>query len=722
MSRQGIFTGTSPNDGTGDSLLSGALKVNQNFTEIYSTFGDGNNLATAGIGGTWAVNATGIHTTKNVGIGTTNATSTLTVNGSLSVNGISTFTNNVNFVGVTTNIFFQQSTNSFKYGDNARAYFGTALDLEIYSDGSSSAIQEKSGGNKKLYIVSNDLEFRSYNTFEQYLTATANSGVSLYYDASKKFETIGIGVSINGTTLTNQLNVSGVATAVAFNGQINTTNELYVSGVSTLGTVQVSSGIISATSGIVTYYGDGSNLTGVTAFDVIQQEFTLQVVYPTLANATGVNSVGISTTELVFVPSTGNLGVGTANPTSKLTVYGNGQFYGDLNVTGISTFTNGPVLVGSVTSTGTASQLLQVTGGAYVSDNLGIGTINPTSKLTVYGNSEFYGNGQFYGDLNVTGVSTFTNGPVLVGSVTPTGTVSQPLQVTGGAYVSGNLGIGTINPTSKLTVYGNSEFYGDLNVTGVSTLGTIQVSSGIISATSGIVTYYGDGSNLVGIAEFDVIQQEVISQVVYPTLANATGVNSVGISTTELVFIPSTGSIGIGTINPTSKLTVYGNGQFYGDLNVTGISTFTNGPVLVGSATSTGTLSQPLQVTGGAYVSDNLGIGTTNPTSKLTVYGNSEFYGDLNVTGVSTFTNGPVLVGSATSTGTTSQLLQVTGGAYVSGNLGIGTANPTSKLTVRNGDIRVGVNTSQGIILTDANGVAWRLFVNTNGTLGTVLV
>jgi hypothetical protein len=55
-------------------------------------------------------------------------------------------------------------------------------------------------------------------------------------------------------------------------------------------------------------------------------------------------------------------------------------------------------------------------------------------------------------------------------------------------------------------------------------------------------------------------------------------------------------------------------------------------------------------------------------------------------------------------------------------NVGIGTTNPTSKLTVRNGDIRVGVNTSQGIILTDANGVAWRLFVNTNGTLGTSLV
>jgi hypothetical protein len=60
--------------------------------------------------------------------------------------------------------------------------------------------------------------------------------------------------------------------------------------------------------------------------------------------------------------------------------------------------------------------------------------------------------------------------------------------------------------------------------------------------------------------------------------------------------------------------------------------------------------------------------------------------------------------------------------AVFPGNLGIGTANPTSKLTVQNGDIKVGVNTSNGVILTDANGVEWRLIVNIDGTLGTVSV
>lgn len=36
MAKQGISTGTSPNDGTGDSLLNGAVKINANFNEIYS--------------------------------------------------------------------------------------------------------------------------------------------------------------------------------------------------------------------------------------------------------------------------------------------------------------------------------------------------------------------------------------------------------------------------------------------------------------------------------------------------------------------------------------------------------------------------------------------------------------------------------------------------------------------------------------------------------------
>ena len=67
MSCQGIFTGFTPNDGLGDSLALGATKVNQNFTEIYTTFGDGTNLsANAGSAGTWTSREHRNYTSKNV--------------------------------------------------------------------------------------------------------------------------------------------------------------------------------------------------------------------------------------------------------------------------------------------------------------------------------------------------------------------------------------------------------------------------------------------------------------------------------------------------------------------------------------------------------------------------------------------------------------------------------------------------------------------------------
>ena len=41
MAYQGINTGSSPNSGTGDSLIEGAEKINSNFVELYSIVGNG---------------------------------------------------------------------------------------------------------------------------------------------------------------------------------------------------------------------------------------------------------------------------------------------------------------------------------------------------------------------------------------------------------------------------------------------------------------------------------------------------------------------------------------------------------------------------------------------------------------------------------------------------------------------------------------------------------
>ena len=91
-------------------------------------------------------------------------------------------------------------------------------------------------------------------------TATDGINFSLITPAQAGDDVEAIGYRVSSVTIVdgslNSLTVSGIATIA---GTTNLSN-LNVSGISTLGTVRISSGIVTATSGIVTYYGDGRNL------------------------------------------------------------------------------------------------------------------------------------------------------------------------------------------------------------------------------------------------------------------------------------------------------------------------------------------------------------------------------------------------------------------------------------------------------------------------------
>ena len=235
----------------------------------------------------------------------------------------------------------------------------------------------------------------------------------------------GLEVDTNLILADSQTNKVGIGTTVPqytlhVNGGIGVTN-LYVSGIATI------------TTGIVTNLTSTNlNVTGIGTI--------------VTGNITNLTNTNLNVTGIATIATLNATGIAVTNFT----------VYNSLSVGGISTFTNGPVLIGSGTSTGTASQRLQVTGGTYVSSNLGIGSTNPTSALFVVG------------DARVTGVITAT---------TFSGNV--------------NAGVGTIT-----TLGSTNGTITNLNVTGISTLGTVKVSSGIITATSGIVTYFGDGNFL----------------------------------------------------------------------------------------------------------------------------------------------------------------------------------------------------------------------------------
>ena len=81
-----------------------------------------------------------------------------------------------------------------------------------------------------------------------------------------------------------------------------------------------------------------------------------------------------------------------------------------------------------------------------------------------------------------------------------------------------------------------------------------------------------------------------------------------------------------------------------------------NSTFIVGAATSTGTTSQPVQITGGTYVSGNLGIGVTNPTSNLDVNGTISATDTITLTTKPFFRNVPTIASNYTVTTTYNEM------------------------------------------------------------------
>ena len=222
MSKLGINTGSNVNDGTGDTLIDGAVKVNSNFNEIYSIIGDGNTLSapvtsvTAGTGINLS-GSSGSVTITNTGIANTNNLRT----DFLEVSGISTLTGVLNANGgVVGNVTGSSSQVTVSDESSDTTCF------PLFTTDATGNLPPKSGSNL------------TFNSSTGSLTATSFSGSGANITGISTLNIVNYGVGLGGgsgvgntnnlrtdflevsgiSTFNSGISVTGIATATSFAG------------------------------------------------------------------------------------------------------------------------------------------------------------------------------------------------------------------------------------------------------------------------------------------------------------------------------------------------------------------------------------------------------------------------------------------------------------------------------------------------------------------------
>ena len=408
-----------------------------------------------------------------------------------------------------------------------------------------------------------------------------------------------------------------------------------------------------------------------------------------LALGTG---LAAAATEKMRIDSSGNVGIGTDNPGQKLHVSSNDQSTARIRLSNTNTGSGGDNIdlvagVNSVTQDGfsiynaTSNQTqLVIQGGG----NVGIGTTSPAEKLAIDGSiriprtEEFYWtdgsvNGspravifstsnEFGGDYNGIGFSVGANGRT-----------APSMYIRG----TGNVGIGTTSPGSKLDVNQDDSSVA-LNVTGGGGGASLATFTRDVGATGSSVSINAQ-SNFPQIQFANTGNTFSIGG---DTSGNFKISDNTAIGTNDRITIDNTGNVGIGTTDPAEKLHVY-NGSAY----ITPITYAANQNdwVIRTGAYNNTAFDQGLKIkstsggvsymafetahSGGETMvlrSGNVGIGLDNPSSKLHVSG--AIQNDQFIIPNTAGSNGKVLAWPATGT-TLEWVDQSSGGGGIAGTI-----------------------------------------------------
>jgi len=659
---------------------------------------------------TGELNISGGNVTTNSAILDSLSVSGLAGIGSINVSGVSTFVGDVTF---------QSSVN---LGDNDRLNF-KSTNTTIYGD--SNGLNLEASGSNDINIKSNasggnagDVKLRTVEGGRIELTGTG--GVGIYHtDTALKLETTGVGVTVFGTTETQQLNVSGISTFIdGGNGEIKVyedsgdpiiektgggslhfkTNNgfdiengtdylarygsggggvgdgvsLFHNGLERIGTTNagaVVTGILTATQ----FSGDGSALTNL----------------PSASGYWVKTDAGIHTLSSV--------GIGTTNPIEALDVHGT------LHISkAASTFSphlelfaensSGGLLIAKHASSYPDLEFRSEAGGGSLSLFKGVASetvgSNSMGGLRLEDNKAIiFGNGndsymRYDPTPGLLDISTVVSEPIIFGT-----NETERVRITG----VGSVGIGSTQPTAKLDVSG------DVTVTGT------------LSAT----TLSGDGSSLTGIS-FDLVNDTS------PMLGGDLNTNS------NLIQFPDSGSSSGNrvTFGDASDLSIYHDGtRSYihndtGDLRIESDSSNSNDiQILNNNTTSIANHSFSYSakfISGGSvelYEAGSKKFETTG--TGVTVTGSLGISSDIVATGVITATtfygDGSQLTGLAA--GGASKVGELADAVTFSNTIGIGT-NTLSSVTTGQKNTALGINAGDAltegshnvIVGTDAGG------------------